>query len=75
MARAAALIVFAPTQQCVYVDDSPGHHRGSGDCTGTAIPAWIGIPLLILAIAGPVVTAVYLASRARRAVHQAAEHA
>jgi hypothetical protein len=75
LAPAVALIVFAPTRQCVYVDDSPGHHHGAGDCTGTAIPGWIGVPLLILAIAGPLATAVYLTSRARRAVRRTAERA
>jgi hypothetical protein len=66
LAAAVALIVLAPTRQCVYVDDSAGHRHG-GQCTGTTIPGWIGIPLLVLAVAGPLVTAVYLARRARRA--------
>jgi hypothetical protein len=67
LALALGLVVFAPTRQCVYVDDTAGHHSGAGECTGTAIPAWIGVPLLIVAIAGPLVTAVHLARRARRA--------
>ena len=66
LAVAVGLIVFAPTRECVYVDDSAGR-RHSGQCTGTAIPGWLGVPLLILAIAGPLVTAFYLARRARRA--------
>lgn len=66
LAIAVGLIVFAPTRQCVYVDDSAGHRHG-GQCTGTAISAWLGVPLLVLAIAGPLVTAVHLARRARRA--------
>jgi hypothetical protein len=66
LAIAAALIVFAPTRDCVYVDDSAGHRHG-GQCTGTAIPGWVGVPLLVLAIAGPILTALYLSSRARRA--------
>ncbi len=65
LAVSVALIVFAPTQSCVYVDDSNGNRHG-GECTGTTIPAWLGVPLLILAIAGPLVTALYLAARARR---------
>jgi hypothetical protein len=70
LAVAVGLMVFAPTQECVYVDDSSGQRHG-GRCTGTAIPGWIGIPLLVLAIAGPLVTAVYLSRRARRAVRAA----
>jgi hypothetical protein len=66
LAIAVALIVFSPTRTCVYVDDSSGHRHG-GQCTGTTIPGWVGIPLLVLAIAGPLVIAVYLARRARRA--------
>jgi hypothetical protein len=66
LALAAGLIVLAPTRQCVYVDDSAGHRHG-GECTGTTIPGWLGIPLLVLAIIGPLLTAVYLARRARRA--------
>jgi hypothetical protein len=66
LALAAGLIVFAPTRDCVYVDDSSGHRHG-GECTGTAIPGWVGVPLLVLAIIGPVVTAIYLSRRARRA--------
>jgi hypothetical protein len=73
LALAVGLIVFAPTQQCVYLDDSAGHRRGDGQCTGTAIPGWIGIPLLVLAIIGPLATAVYLSRRARQAVRAAAE--
>jgi hypothetical protein len=68
LALAVGLVVFAPTQQCVYVDDSAGHHTGAGECTGTAIPAWLGVPLLVLAIIGPLVTAIHLARRARQAV-------
>lgn len=68
---AVALIVFAPTRQCVYVDDTAGHHSGAGECHGTAIPGWIGVPLLVLAFLGPVATAVYLTRRARRAVRVA----
>ena len=71
LAVAVGLIVFAPTQQCVYVDDSAGRRSGSGECTGTAIPGWIGVPLLVLAIAGPLATAVYLSGRARRAARAA----
>lgn len=67
LALAAGLVVFAPTQQCVYVDDTAGHHRGAGECTGTAIPGWVGVPLLVLAVLGPLATAVYLTRRARRA--------
>jgi len=67
---AVGLIVFAPTRECVYVDDSSGRRHG-GQCTGTAIPAWIGVPLLVLATAGPLVTAVYLSRRARRAARAA----
>jgi len=70
LAVAVGLIVFAPTRQCVYVDDSEGHRHG-GECTGTTIPAWLGIPLLVLAIAGPLVTAVYLSRRARRVARDA----
>ena len=66
LALAAGLIVLAPTRQCVYVDDSAGHRHG-GECTGTTIPGWLGIPLLVLAIIGPLLTAIYLARRARRA--------
>jgi hypothetical protein len=66
LALAAGLIVLAPTRQCVYVDDSAGHRHG-GECTGTTIPGWVGIPLLVLAIIGPLLTAIYLARRARRA--------
>jgi hypothetical protein len=66
LALAVGLIVLAPTRQCVYVDDSAGHRHG-GECTGATIPGWLGIPLLILAIIGPLLTAVYLARRARRA--------
>jgi hypothetical protein len=69
LAVAAGLMVFAPTQECVYVDDSSGHRHGQ--CTGTAIPGWFGIPLLVLAIVGPLVTAVYLSARARRAARAA----
>jgi hypothetical protein len=68
LAVAVGLIAFSPTRTCVYVDDSSGHH---GQCTGTAIPAGVGIPLLVLAIAGPLVTAVYLLRRARRAASAA----
>ncbi|GLY89300.1 hypothetical protein Airi02_072290 [Actinoallomurus iriomotensis] len=64
LAVAVGLIAFSPTRTCVYVDDSSGHH---GQCTGTTIPGWVGIPLLVLAIAGPLVTAVHLLRRARRA--------
>jgi hypothetical protein len=66
LALAVGLIVLAPTRQCVYVDDSAGHRHG-GECTGTTIPGWLGIPLLVLAIIGPLLTAIYLARRARRA--------
>ncbi|MDN3357118.1 hypothetical protein [Actinomadura sp. DC4] len=70
---AAALIVFSPTQECVYVDDTGGRRHG-GQCTGTTIPGWIGVPLFVLALLGPVVTAVYLGRRARRAARaEAAE--
>jgi hypothetical protein len=65
LALAVGLIVLAPTRQCVYVDDSAGHRHG-GECTGATIPGWLGIPLLILAIIGPLLTALYLARRARR---------
>jgi hypothetical protein len=65
LALAVGLIVLAPTRQCVYVDDSAGHRHG-GECTGATIPGWLGIPLLILAIIGPLLTAVYLGRRARR---------
>lgn len=76
LAVAVALVVFAPTQQCVYVDDSAGRRHGGGECTGTAIPGWLGVPLLVLAIVGPLVTAVYLSHRARRAVRaERAAHA
>jgi hypothetical protein len=68
---AVGLIVLAPTRECVYVDDSAGHRHG-GQCTGTTIPGWLGIPLLVLAIVGPLVTAVYLGGRARRAARAAA---
>jgi hypothetical protein len=71
LAVAVGLVVFAPTQECVYVDDSAGHRHGGGDCTGTAIPGWIGVPLLVLAIAGPLATAVYLTRRARRTARPA----
>lgn len=71
LAVAVGLVVYAPTQKCVYVDDSAGHHHSAGECTGTAIPAWIGVPLLILAIIGPLVTAVYLTRRARQSVRAA----
>jgi hypothetical protein len=67
LAIAVALIVFSPTRTCVYVDDSAGHRSGAGDCTGTTIPGWVGIPLLVLAVVGPLVTAAYLLRRARRA--------
>lgn len=67
LAVAVGLVVFAPTQQCVYVDDSAGRRHGGGECTGTAIPGWVGVPLLVLAVVGPLVTAVYLARRAGRA--------
>jgi hypothetical protein len=70
LALAAGLIVLAPTRQCVYVDDSAGHRHG-GECTGATIPGWLGIPLLILAIIGPLLTAIYLARRARRAAQTA----
>ena len=70
---AVGLVVFAPTQECVYVDDSAGHRQGGGECTGTAIPGWIGIPLLVLAIAGPLATAVYLSRRARQSVRATEE--
>lgn len=66
LAAAAALVVFAPTRECVYVDDASGHRHG-GQCTGTAISAWLGVPLLAVAILGPLVTAGYLVWRARRA--------
>lgn len=69
---AVALIVFSPTRTCVYVDDSAGHHSGGGECTGTTIPGWVGIPLLVLAVAGPLVTAVHLGRRARRAAAEPA---
>lgn len=65
LAVVAGLVVFAPTRECVYVDSTPGHHQ-SGSCTGTAIPAWVGVPVLALAILGPIVTALYLTVRARR---------
>lgn len=70
LALAAGLIIFAPTRECVYVDDSAGHRHG-GQCTGTAIPGWIGVPLLVLSIAGPLTTALYLTHRARRATRSA----
>jgi hypothetical protein len=66
LALAVGLIVLAPTRQCVYVDDSAGHRHG-GECTGTTIPGWLGIPLLVLAIIGPLLTAIYLGRRSRRA--------
>ncbi|MEV5746690.1 hypothetical protein AB0L00_02635 [Actinoallomurus sp. NPDC052308] len=67
LAVAAALVVFAPTRECVYVDDAGGHRHG-GQCTGTALPGWLGVPLLLVAIAGPLLTAAYLTWRARRSV-------
>jgi hypothetical protein len=70
LAIAAGLIVLSPTRTCVYVDDSSGHRHG-GQCTGTTIPGWIGVPLLVLAVIGPILTAVYLARRARRAARTA----
>jgi hypothetical protein len=66
LALALGLVVFAPTQECVYVDDSSGRRHG-GECHGTAIPGWLGIPLLVLAILGPLLTAWHLTRRARRA--------
>ena len=65
LAPAVGLIVFAPTQNCVYTDDSNGIRHG-GQCTGHTIPAWAGVPLIVLAIAGPILTALYLTTRARR---------
>ncbi len=65
LALTVGLIIFAPTQSCVYVEDSGGNRHG-GECTGGTIPAWLGVPLLILTIAGPILTAVYLTARARR---------
>lgn len=64
LAVAVGIIAFSPTRTCVYVD---GPSDRVGNCTGTTIPGWVGIPLLVLAIAGPLVTAVYLLRRARRA--------
>lgn len=66
LAVALGLIVFAPTRQCVYVNDTAGHHHG-GQCTGAALPVWLGVPLLAFAVIGPLLTAVYLTRRARRA--------
>lgn len=65
LAVAVGLVAFAPTRQCVYVGDAAGHHHG-GQCTGTALPVWLGLPLLVLAVAGPLLTAVHLTWRARR---------
>jgi hypothetical protein len=70
LAIAVGLIALSPTRTCVYVDDSSGHRHG-GQCTGTTIPGWIGVPLLVLAIIGPILTAVYLTRRARRAARTA----
>jgi hypothetical protein len=70
LALAVGLIVLAPTRQCVYVDDSAGHRHG-GECTGATIPGWLGIPLLVLAIIGPLLTAIYLARRSRRSARVA----
>lgn len=36
-------------------------------CTGTAAPAWLGVPLLVLLVVAPLVVGAYLLSRARRA--------
>jgi hypothetical protein len=66
LAVPTALVAFAPTRECVYVDDPSGHRHG-GQCTGTAISGWLGVPLLALAVVGPLVTAGYLVWRARRA--------
>ncbi|MCO5969371.1 hypothetical protein [Actinoallomurus soli] len=66
LAVAVALVAFAPTRECVYVDDTAGHRHGGGQCTGTALPGWLGAPLLVIAIAGPLLTAAYLTWRARR---------
>jgi hypothetical protein len=65
LAVLVGIVVFAPTRECVYVDDTPGHHQ-SGSCTGTSIPSWVGVPLIVLALLGPIVTAFYLRFRARR---------
>ena len=65
LAAPAALILFAPTRDCVSVDDPIGRHHDR-HCTGTALPGWLGVPLLTAGIAGPLITAVYLTWRARR---------
>lgn len=65
LAVAAGLIAFAPTRDCVYVDTPAG--RQPGQCTGTAIPGWLGVPVLLVAVIGPLATALYLTVRARRA--------
>jgi hypothetical protein len=64
LAVAVGLIAFSPTRTCVYVDDPSGHHS---DCSGSTIPGWVGVPLLVLAVVGPLVTAVVLVRQARRA--------
>src|SRR4051812_49735991 len=56
LAAAVALIVLAPTPQCVYVDDSARHRHG-GPFTRTTVPGWIGIPLLVPAGPRPAGTA------------------
>jgi hypothetical protein len=65
LAPATALVAFAPTRECVYVDDAGGHRHG-GHCTGTALSGWLGVPLLVVAVVGPLLTAAYLVWRARR---------
>jgi hypothetical protein len=64
LAVVVGLVAFAPTRTCVYFD---GQSDRVGGCTGTTIPSWVGIPGLVLATAGPFVTALYLLRRARRA--------
>lgn len=63
LALAVGFVAFAPAQECVSVKGAPS---GSRTCTGTALPGWVGVPVLVLAIVGPLVTALYLSFRARR---------
>ena len=59
----AGLGSFAATQSCSV--SAVGHTQ----CTGFALPTYVGVPLLIAVVVGPVVSAIWLIRTHRRPAH------
>lgn len=72
-----AALALLPTQVCTsedVLDEVTGvTTRGAEICTGTALPLWLGLPLLVVLTAAPIVVAVTLLVRAQRRRERAAD--